>query len=70
MPTADFWPSTSPPGRRGDTPAFAEVVALRVPINHPAWSSGMSVLVKGSAESVSSADLQVSEPGLFGDGCG
>jgi hypothetical protein len=34
------------------------VTALRVPIIHPAWSGGTLVLVKGSAESVSSADFQ------------
>jgi len=34
-------------------------VTLRVPINHPACSGGMLVLVQGSAESVSSADFQV-----------
>ena len=32
---------------------------LRVPINHPAWSSGTLVFVEGSAESVSSADFKV-----------
>lgn len=35
--------------------------ALRVPINYPAWSSNMSVLVKGSAEAVSAVDLQVAD---------
>jgi hypothetical protein len=53
-------PSPSTP----ESPALAgyrqALTALRVPINHPAWSGGMLVLVKGSAESVSSADLQVS----------
>lgn len=34
---------------------------LRVPINHPAWSSSMSVLAEGSAEPVSSTDFQVSD---------
>ncbi|MFD9511133.1 hypothetical protein, partial [Streptomyces mirabilis] len=34
---------------------------LRVPINYPAWSSDMSVLVKGSAEAVSAVDLQVAD---------
>lgn len=34
---------------------------LRVPINHPDWSGGVLVLVRCSARSVSSADLQVSD---------
>jgi hypothetical protein len=37
-------------------------MALRVPINHPAWSRGMLVLVEGSAESVSSVDFKVPDP--------
>ncbi|MBL1102595.1 hypothetical protein [Streptomyces coffeae] len=44
--------------------------ALWVPINHPCSSGSMLVLVEGSAESVSSADFQVSESGLLRDGCG
>jgi len=32
---------------------------VRVPIKHPAWSSGVSVFVQGSAESVSSVDIEV-----------
>lgn len=35
--------------------------SLRVPINYPAWSSDMSVLVKGSAEAVSAVDVQVAD---------
>lgn len=34
---------------------------MRVPIDYPAWSSDMSVLVKGSAEAVSAVDLQVAD---------
>jgi hypothetical protein len=41
-----------------------------VPINHLRSSGRSLVLVEGSAESVSSADFQVGEPGSLRDGCG
>jgi hypothetical protein len=42
--------------------AAAEVMGtLRVPINHPHSSGRMLVLVKGSAESIASADLRVAD---------
>jgi hypothetical protein len=44
--------------------------ALRVPINHPAWSGGVLVLAKGPAEAVTSADLQVPELCWFADRLG
>jgi hypothetical protein len=40
---------------------------VRVPNNHPPWSSGVLVLVEGAAESISSADLQVCDLSWFGD---
>ena len=46
--------------------------ALWVPINHPCWSGSMSVLVEGTAESVSSADVEVRDPpgSVIGSGSG
>jgi hypothetical protein len=34
------------------------MLILRVPINHPHWSSDMSVLVKDAAKSVVSANIE------------
>ena len=36
--------------------------ALWVPIIHPCWSGSMPVLVKGAAEPVPSADIQLRDP--------
>ena len=40
---------------------------LWVPIIHPCWSRGMSVLVDGAAESVPSADVEVRDPLRIGN---
>ena len=45
-------------------------VTLRVPINHPAWSGGVLVLVKDPAEAVTLADLQMPELCWFADRSG
>ena len=66
--------TTSPPPRRrihgrgpirpGDWAGRPRIrrspATVRVPINHPAWSCGMLVLVEGAAQPVSSTDLQTS----------
>jgi hypothetical protein len=48
----------------GSRDAFA---TLRVPIIHPCWSGGMSILVEGAAESVPSADIEVRDPLRIGN---
>lgn len=73
-------PSVALPRRLlGGTERFADLrpgviqVAVRVPINYPCRSRRerrVVVFVEGSAESVSSADFQVGELGLLGNGCG
>jgi hypothetical protein len=44
--------------------------AVRVPINHPCCSSGMSVLVEDAGESVVSADVQAGDLVRIGDRLG
>ncbi|MET7356495.1 hypothetical protein ABZT42_54185, partial [Streptomyces mirabilis] len=53
-----------PPAKKqapADRRRTSRLRTLRVPVNYPAWSSNMSVLVKGSAEAVSAVDLQVAD---------
>ncbi|MEV8562010.1 Hsp20/alpha crystallin family protein [Streptomyces sp. NPDC051917] len=44
--------------------------AVRVPIKHPCWSCGMSVLLEDSADSIVSTDVETSDPVLIIDLCG
>ncbi|MER6113931.1 hypothetical protein ACWGPD_37505 [Streptomyces hirsutus] len=43
---------------------------LRVPIKHPCWSCGISVLMEDSAESIVSTDVEASDQALIIDRCG
>ena len=57
-------------GHRIGASTIRRILTLRVPISHPGRSGDMLVLVKGSAESISSLDLQASDLPWFGDRCG
>jgi hypothetical protein len=41
--------------------------ACRCRLFRPCWSGRMFILVEGSAEAVVSSDVEVADPGLFGD---
>lgn len=62
------WGPRSVPARpEGVDRVVPGIAGLRVPINHPSSSGRMLVLAQGSAESISSVDLQVSDLPWFGD---
>ena len=54
----------------GEELGFLGLLRLWVPIIHPHCSSGMLVFVEDTAESVSAADVEVSDPSYVCDRCG